>query len=300
MYDIIIIGAGPAGLTAALYALRDGKKVLIFEKEAIGGKIASSPRVENYPGYQRIKGSELAEKLYQQVINLGGIIKIEEVKNIILDGTKKVITLKETYEGKSLILATGSHYRKLGLEKEEDFLGNGISFCTVCDALFYEGEDVCVVGGANSGIINALALSLICNKVYLIVRKNYLKGEQSQIKELEQKDNVEILYETEIQEIIGDGEVEAIKVLKNKELKVINVTGIFLSIGQDADIDYLDEKIGLSDRNYIKSDEDMSTNIPGVFVAGDVREKKVRQLTTAMSDGTIAALSAIDYIKNNY
>lgn len=299
MFDIIIVGCGPAGMTAAIYALRDGKKVLILEKETIGGKIASSPRVDNYPGLKHIKGVHLANNLYEQVIDLGGIVEIEEVKKIIPGKIKTIITDSNKYEAKAIIIASGTNYRHLGLVEEENFIGNGISFCTVCDGAFYKGEDVAVVGGGNSAVINALSLADICKTVYLIVRKDFLRSAKEQTKELETKDNIKIMYESNIVKINGDENIESITIKRKDEEKTLMVSGIFLAIGQDAETDYLEKQIKLNKDNYIEANEAMETNVDGIFVAGDVREKSIRQLTTAVSDGTIAALSALEYLKKN-
>ena len=298
MYDIVIIGAGPAGLTAAIYALREKKKIVILEKETIGGKITSSSNVENYPGFKSISGMDLANNLYEQVINLGGKIKIEEVVKIEEGKIKKVITDENEYEAKSIIIASGSKYKKLGLENEEDLIGNGISFCTVCDGLFYKDKTVCVIGGANSAIINAVYLSQICQKVYLIVRKEKLKGDKLVINSLKHKENIEIIYNANVIKYITENdELKGVLIKQEKNEEKIEVDGVFLAIGQIPEIDYTNNLINLNTEKYIISNEDCKTNIKGIFVAGDVREKKVRQLTTAVSDGTIAALNALNYLK---
>ena len=298
MYDIVIIGAGPAGLTAAIYALREKKKIVILEKETIGGKITSSSNVENYPGFKSISGMDLANNLYEQVINLGGKIKIEEVVKIEEGKIKKVITDENEYEAKSIIIASGSKYKKLGLENEEDLIGNGISFCTVCDGAFYKDKIVCVIGGGNSAIINAVYLSQICQKVYLIVRKENLKGDKLVINSLEHKENIEIIYNANVIKYITENdELTGVLIKQEKNEEKIEVDGVFLAIGQIPEIDYTNNLINLNTEKYIISNEDCKTNIKGIFVAGDVREKKVRQLTTAVSDGTIAALNALNYLK---
>lgn len=298
MYDLIIVGCGPAGMTAAIYALRAGKKVLILEKETIGGKIASAPLVENYPGLKSVKGTELANNLYEQVMSFGGKVEIEEVLEIIPGKIKRVITDMNEYETKAIILASGSGFRELGLPNEKDFIGNGISFCTVCDGAFYKDKVVAVVGGANSAVINAISLSEMCSKVYLIVRSSFLKGDKKRIDELSKIKNVEILYNSKVKFINGRDEVESIDVECSGTIKNIKVSGIFLAIGQIPTTNFIKEGIELTDQNYIKSDENCATSAAGIFVAGDVRDKKIRQLTTAVSDGTVAALNAIGYLNN--
>ena len=296
MYDCIIIGAGPAGLTAAIYLLRENKKIKIIEKETIGGKITSSARVDNYPGFTSISGSELADKLFDQVTNLGGEIDIEEMQSIKDGKIKEVITDEGRYQTKSIILATGTYFNTLKLENEENFLGNGISFCTVCDGAFYKNKVVAVVGGGNTAIINAIYLSTLAKKVYLIVREDTIRGEKVNIDELLTKENIEIIYNSEVTKYLGDTSIKEI-VIKNKDnTKELAVDGIFLAIGQVPETKKVNNLLNLDKYNYIEAKEDCQTNIAGIFAAGDVRSKKVRQLTTATNDGTIAALNVINYL----
>ena len=298
MYDIVIIGAGPAGLTAAIYALREEKKVVILEKETIGGKITSSSKVENYPGFKSISGMDLANNLYEQVIDLGGEINIEEVLSIENGKVKKVITDENIYETRSIIIASGSKYKTLNLDNEEELIGNGISFCTVCDGSFYKNKNVCVVGGANSALNSALYLSKLCNKVYLVVRGPKLKGDKKVIDNVLSLSNVEVLYNTTVNKYILDNdELVGVEVKSNECEKRLDVEGVFLAIGQSPEINYLNDLIKVDENNYVLASEDCITNIDGIFVAGDVRKKKVRQLTTAVSDGTNAAINAINYLK---
>lgn len=294
IYDIIIVGCGPAGMTAAIYALRANKKVLILEGEAIGGKIASSPLVENYPGFKQISGNELVDNLYEQVEKLGGIIEFDKAIEIKNGEIKKVIGEMNTYEGYSVILALGSKYRTLKIENEEDYIGNGISFCVVCDGAFYKDEDVAVVGGGNSAIINAISLADMCNKVYVIQNLDHLTCEEALKQELETKNNVEVIFSGKVTKYIGDDTLEGLIINDSRK---IDIKGIFLSIGQDPDIDCVKELINLDERNYVLVNEHCATNEDGIFAAGDCIHKNIRQLTTAMNDGTIAALSAIDYLK---
>lgn len=298
MYDIVIVGAGPAGLTAAIYALREEKKVVILEKETIGGKITSSSKVENYPGFKSISGMDLANNLYEQVIDLGGEINIEEVLSIENGKVKKVITDENTYETKSIIIASGSKYKTLNLDNEEELIGNGISFCTVCDGSFYKNKNVCVVGGANSALNSVLYLSKLCNKVYLVVRGPKLKGDKKVIDNVLSLSNVEVLYNTTVNKYILDNdELVGVEVKSNECEKRLDVEGVFLAIGQSPEINYLNDLVKVDENNYVLASEDCITNIDGIFVAGDVRKKEVRQLTTAVSDGTNAAINAINYLK---
>lgn len=296
MYDCIIIGAGPAGLTAAIYLLRENKKIKIIEKETIGGKITSSARVDNYPGFKSISGSELADKLFEQVTNLGGEIDIEEMQSIKDGKIKEVITDEGTYQTKSIIIATGTYFNTLKIADEDKFLGNGISFCTVCDGAFYKDKVVAVVGGGNTAIINAIYLSTLAKKVYLIVREETIRGEKVNIDELLTKENIEIIYNSEVTKYLGDTSIKGI-VIKNKDnTKELAVDGIFLAIGQVPETKKVNNLLNLDKYNYIEAKEDCQTNIAGIFAAGDVRSKKVRQLTTATNDGTIAALNVINYL----
>ena len=294
IYDVIIVGCGPAGMTAAIYALRANKKVLILEGEAIGGKIASSPLVENYPGFKQIGGNELVDNLYEQVESLGGVVEFDKALKIENGKVKKVIGEFNTYEAYSVILAIGSKYRTLKIENEDNYIGSGISFCVVCDGAFYKNQDVAVIGGGNSAIINAISLADICNKVYVINRRDELRADTILQEEIKQKNNVEIIYNAKVTQYLGEDNIKGLVINDNK---TINVSGIFLSIGQDADSEFIKDLINLDERNYILTNENFETNEAGIFAAGDCVHKNIRQLTTAMNDGTIAALSAIQYLK---
>lgn len=296
MYDIIIVGCGPAGLTAAIYALRANKKILILEKDNIGGQITSSLKVENFPGFKQISGNDLMNNLYEQAIDLGCEINIEEVIKIKDGKIKTVITDENEYETKSLIIATGCKNRLLGIDREEEFIGNGISFCVACDGAFYKDKVVAVIGGGNSAVINALSLSEICKKVYLIQNLDFLTAEDMLKERIKEKNNIEIMYNSKVVKLIGDDELKSIEV-SGKEDKSIAIDGMFISIGQIPQNDIFKGIIDLNEQNYIKSIECL-TNKEGIFVAGDCREKKIRQLTTAAGDGTIAALEAINYLNN--
>ena len=295
MYDCIIIGGGPAGITAGIYCQRANLKTIVFEKETVGGQIASSPLVENFPGFKSISGVELANNFYEQAESLGLPIEIEEVLEIIPGKINKVVTDMGEYEAKTIILATGAKYRLLGLPNETNLIGKGISFCTSCDGAFYKGKDVAVIGGANSAVTNALYMSNLCNKVYLIYRGDKLKCEEVLKDKLEAKDNVEIIYNANVKEILGEEELEKIILDNNREL---TINGMFISIGMDAETKLVKEMLPLSEKSYVLSDDCTTTN-NNIFVAGDCREKKVRQLTTAVSDGAVAATNVIKYIENN-
>lgn len=295
MYDVIIIGGGPAGLTSALYLLRADKKVLILEKENIGGQITSSSKVANYPGFGEISGMELMDNLYNQVVNLGGEVALEEALKIDDDNT--VITDCGKYKAKAIILAVGSKNKVLGIEREEEFVGRGISFCVSCDGAFYQGKTVAVVGGGNSAISEALSLADICRKVYIIQKEDNLTCEEVLKEKLKVKDNIEILYNSEVVSYLGDNDIKGI-VVKTIDGKIkLDVEGIFLAIGLVPSTSFIADLLMLDKNNYILSD-DTFTDKTGIFVAGDCRSKKYRQLTTAVSDGTVAALNAINYLNN--
>lgn len=298
-YDIIIIGGGPAGMTAAIYALRSNQKVLVLEKEVIGGKISSSPLVENYPGIQKIKGFDLAEMLREQVLTLGGKIKMKEVIQIIhQESCKKVITKQENFEAKAIILAMGTKYKTLGLEKENQLIGRGISFCATCDGFFYKNKTVAVIGGGNTAMANALELSNICQKVYIIQKLDYLTGEAILKKRLKEKTNIEILYESSVQKWIGDEKLIGIEIKQKEEIRQLEIDGAFLSIGQVPETEMVQNLVKLDKNNYIEINENAGTNVEGIFAAGDCVSKKIRQLTTAVNDGTIAALNAVNQINH--
>ncbi len=295
MYDVIIIGGGPAGLTSALYLLRADKNVLILEKENIGGQITSSSKVANYPGFGEISGMELMNNLYNQVVNLGGEVVLEEALEIDDDNT--VITDCGKYKAKAIILAVGSKNKVLGIEREDEFVGRGISFCVSCDGAFYQGKTVAVVGGGNSAISEALSLADICSKVYIIQKDDNLTCEEVLKEKLKVKDNIEIFYNSEVVSYLGDNDIKGIVVKTiDGEIK-LDVEGIFLAIGLVPSTSFIADLLTLDKNNYILSDDTL-TDKTGIFVAGDCRSKKYRQLTTAVSDGTVAALNAINYLNN--
>lgn len=297
MYDSIIIGAGPAGMTAAIYLARANKKVLIIEKETIGGQISSSPLVENYPGYEGISGSVLANNMYNQVDKLGVDIELDEVTDIIPGELHTVKTLDNEFKARTVIIATGVKYRLLGLENEIELIGNGIHFCVSCDGAFYKGKHVAVIGGGNTGIINALALADMCEKVYLIQDKDKLTGEKILQDKLKQKVNVKVITNSVVSKIIGDDKLEKIIIKNGKKENEIVVDGMFISIGLMPQSDFLKGIIDLDKFNYAVS-FDTKTKIDGIFVAGDIRTKPFRQITTAVNDGTTSALYALEYLDN--
>ena len=295
MYDIIIVGCGPAGMTAAIYAARANKKVLIIEKETIGGQMASSPLIENYPGFTSISGSELANNMYDQVCNLGVDIELEEVTSIVDGETKKVITDCNEYETKTVIIATGSKYRLLGLENEENLIGKGIHFCTACDGIFFKDKIVAVVGGGNSAVINAITLADICKKVYVIQNLEKLTCESILESNLREKNNVEIITSSVVTKLVGEDSLEGIFINANGNEEEITLDGMFISIGLTPQSEFVNKLLKINKYGYIES-KDCVTTVPGIFVAGDCRDKAFRQVTISTSDGTVAATEAINYL----
>ncbi|MBQ9684978.1 MAG: FAD-dependent oxidoreductase [Oscillospiraceae bacterium] len=298
LYDIIIIGGGPAGLTAATYARRAGKSVLVIEKNAFGGQITWSPRVENFPGFVSISGTELGDKLLEQAMEQGAEVELEEVTAMReADGVKTVVCESgAAFQGRALIVAVGARPRMLGLAREEALVGSGVCYCAVCDGAFYKGQDVAVNGGGNSALQDALLLSETCRKVYLIHRRDSFRGEQKLVEALEKKENVEFVLGATVTELLGDGELTGIAVTQNGQRREISLGGLFVAIGHAPDNGTYADFMELDRAGYAAAGEDCRTRTPGVFVAGDCRTKSVRQLTTAVADGAVAALAACDWL----
>ena len=299
MYDIAIIGAGPAGLTAAVYARRAEKSVLVIEKETFGGQITHSPKVENYPGTLRMSGNEFAENLVEKALSLGAEIELDEITGIETEGkTKKLIGENGVYEAKSVIIASGSKHRTLGAENEEKFVGAGISYCAVCDGAFYKGKEVAVIGGGNTALQEAVMLSELCKKVTLVQNLSFFTGEKKLLDQLEKKSNVEFITNSVVCAIEGDDSLSSIRIIntETKEEKTLFVDGIFVAIGQVPENEPFKSVSSLDDYGYIISGEECESGTKGVFVAGDCRTKRVRQIATAVSDGAIAAVNACKYL----
>lgn len=296
MYDIIIIGAGPAGLTAALYALRAEKSVLVIEKGVFGGQITFSPKIENYPGFTALSGNELADKMMEQVISHGAEFEMETVTGLVDEnGVKKVVTEGGVFEGKTVIIATGAAHRHLGVPGEEELIGGGISFCAVCDGAFYSGQTVAVIGGGNSALQEATLLSDTCKEVILVQNLPQLTGEKRLADELMAKPNVSAVYNSTVSGFESEnGAVTGVKIhnAATGEDGVLPVEGVFVAIGLVPATDFLKGTGLLDEYGYVKADESCRTAMPGVFVAGDCRTKSVRQITTATADGATAALAA--------
>ncbi len=298
MYDIIVIGAGPAGLTAAIYARRAEKSVLVLEKETFGGQITHSPLVENYPGYLQMSGNEFAEKLLEQALHLEAEIELDEAKAIEDHGDyKRVICENGSFDGKTVILATGSRHRQLGVPREDDFVGAGVSYCAVCDGAFYRGKTVAVIGGGNSALQEAVMLSELCKQVTLVQNLAFFTGEQKLLEKLKQKDNVSFVTSSVVDALHGDAELTGITIRNTEtgETQTLSVDGIFVAIGQVPENEPFRAVVPLNDWGYIVSDEGCALG-NGLFVAGDCRTKGVRQIATAVGDGAVAAVAACRFL----
>lgn len=295
MFDIIIIGAGPAGLTSALYALRANKMVLILESKCYGGQIINAYKVENYPGISSISGYDFATNLFNQVNELGVDLRYETAIRL---EKNKVITNKNEYKAKSIILATGAENRKLNIKNEEKFIGKGISYCATCDGNFYKNKVVAVVGGGNTALEEALYLSNLASKVFLIHRRDSFRGEDRYLNELKSKKNVLFILNSNVTKLIGYEKIDSIEITSNDGVKkVISVDGLFIAIGQQPKNEIFADIIDIDEYGYIKSNDGVHTSCDGIYVAGDARVKDLRQLTTAVSDGSIAAIVAIKEMK---
>ena len=296
MYDIIIVGAGPAGMTAALYARRAGKSVLLIEKETIGGQITFSPCVENYPFVKKMSGMELADNLFEQINELGAEIEFDRVVSVENDGDiKRVICDGGSFEAKAVILAGGAKHRKLGIANEDEFVGSGVSYCAVCDGAFFKNKDTAVVGGGNTALQDALYLSDICRKVYLVHRRTEFRGDAGLVSKIKERTNIEIVTPSRITALLGDGKLSGIELDSGRR---ILLDGLFVAVGQSPENEPFASVIELDRSGYADSSEECTTRTAGIFVAGDCRKKAVRQLATAVSDGAAAATHACEYLDN--
>ena len=299
MYDIVIVGAGPAGLTAALYARRMGKTVLVLEKSTFGGQITFSPKVENYPGTMQMSGNEFADRLVEQVLAQGADIEMETVTAVEDRGAAKlVITEEGSHECRSVIIAAGVRHRQLGLPRENEFVGAGISYCAVCDGAFYKGQHVAVIGGGNSALQEAILLAETCSKVTIVQNLPFLTGEQSLQDVLATRKNIEVILGTVVTGLTGESELTGLELRKEEsgETSTLSVDGMFVAIGLEPVNEAFQNVAALDERGYFDTDEACVTRTPGVFVAGDCRRKGVRQITTAIADGATAALAACRYL----
>ncbi len=297
MFDIIIIGAGTAGLTAALYGARAGKKVLVLEEKNTGGQIINSPTIENYPGIRHISGFEFIQSLQEQAEAAGATIQNSRAQKIVDQGEGKVVMTKEKlYQSRAVIICTGVVQKKLGLPKEKELTGCGVSYCAVCDGAFYRDKRVAVVGGGNTALEDALFLSNYCKRVYLIHRRDQFRGESWMVNQLLQKENVEFILESTIVCLQGNTSLESLQI-KNVKTNIIDeltVNGLFIAIGQQPSNESFAGTVDLDEQGFICADETCRTNVRGIFAAGDCRTKKVRQLVTAAADGAVAALASCE------
>lgn len=299
IYDIIIVGSGPAGLTASIYASRANKSVLVIEKEAFGGMITHSPKVENYPGLGVISGLDLADKFVAQAMDLGVNFEFDTISDIVKENHMFIAKGEhKEYEAKSIILATGSKHRTLKLENEEKLVGKGISYCAVCDGPFYTGQDVTIIGGGNSAMQEALMLSSYCKSVTMIQNLAFFTGEKALQEQIEKKDNISVMFNKIVVGLLGEEKLNGLVLqnVENKQKEVFETNSIFVAIGQEANNEPFKHICDLDSQGFIISDEMCGTKTSGVFVAGDCKVKKIRQVVTATSDGSIAALQAIKYL----
>lgn len=300
MYDIAIIGAGTAGLTAAIYARRAEKKVLVLESVTYGGQIINTFSIENYPGMYKVSGPDFAKSLYDQAKELGAEIEFEKVISVRRDDKNFIIgTEDDTYRANAVILATGTEYRKLELEHEDELVGKGVSYCATCDGSFYKGKDVIVNGGGNTALYDAEYLSAMCRKVYLVHRRDQFRGDISIVERIKKLPNVEIILGATVKEIMvgEDGKLSGVKLsFIDAPAKEITASGLFVAIGHKPSTEAFFDLVEQDEEGYVLAGEDCKTSCEGVFVAGDVRRKDLRQLVTAAADGAQAATAAINYL----
>lgn len=297
--DILIIGGGMAGLTAALYALRAGKSALVIEKETFGGQITSSPRVDNFPGIPAVSGNQLTDALLSQALDLGAEIELEEIVSLRKeDGLFIADTGKKQFTGKAVIIASGAKHRPLGVEREEQLVGHGISYCALCDGAFHKGQDVAVIGGGNSASQAAVFLSDLCKSVSVIQLFDHFTCDQKEIDAMKARENIRLLTSSQVTRLEGENQLTGLE-LTNPETGAVThlpVQGMFVCIGRMADNEPFRGLIDLNTQGFIVAGEDCRTNVDGIFVAGDCRVKAIRQLTTAAADGSIAAVAACNYV----
>lgn len=300
MYDMIIAGGGPAGLTAAIYGARGGLNVLVLERSFAGGQMAISHTVENYPGFENdVPGALLANNMHVQATRLGAEFKNELVKEFDIEGkVKKVHTRADEYEAPTIVLAMGATPRKLGIAGEEDFIGAGVSYCATCDGAFFKGANVAVIGGGNTALEDALFLARYCEKVYLIHRRDTFRAQRALVQLAEENEKIEFIMDSTATAIKGKFTVDTLVVenLKTKEQQELKVTGVFVAVGQQPTTELVRGMVTLNDGGYIVAGEDCKTNLEGVFCAGDIRTKEVRQIVTAAADGAVAAYGCELYL----
>lgn len=300
MYDVIIVGAGPAGLCAGLYCIREGLSTVILERLSAGGQMVTTEEIENYPAFDKINGFELAQKMSQQVKNLGGVIQSEDVLSYELDkDIKKVITKKGIYEGKAVILAMGAIRKPLMAPGEQRLASKGVSYCATCDGFFFKNRTVAVIGGGDTAIADVEYLTNMCEKVYLIHRRDHFRATPIRVDRITQNPKITILYDTIITSINGEQTVESLSVqnVKSKEEKTFPISGVFIAVGTQPQSQSLPDQIQMDQEGYILAGEDCRTSLEGIFAAGDLRKKPLRQIVTALADGAVSAHAAGEYIR---
>jgi len=303
VYDIAILGAGPGGMTAAIYAKRSGLDVVIIEKGAVGGAVATTYEVANYPGFIKISGRELSEKMYEHTKSLNIEYIWDEVKKVVPDGEiKEVVCYQNTYKAKVVILGFGASVRKLNLDNERSFVGRGISYCATCDGALFKDRTVAIVGGGNTALEDCYYLSNIAKKVYLIHRRDEFRGDEILAKQVREKDNIQLVLNSGVTKLTGEKFLQQIDVTNKvtNETTTLDIDGLFVCIGRGPDTEMIAGDIKLSDNGYILTDENMKTNYDGVYAIGDIRQTPLRQIVTACSDGAIAATKAFEYIKLHF
>ncbi len=299
LYDIIVIGAGTAGLTSAIYGARSGLKTLVLEREIWGGQIINSLEIENYPALDKVSGVDYATRLYEQAIRLGASVSLENIKQFNLTSQYKIIrTNDNTYQAKTVIIATGASHKRLGCLGEDKFIGRGVSYCATCDGAFYKDKTVTVVGGGNTALQEALFLAKDCAQVNLVHRGENFSADKVTVDAVLSNKKINILFNTEVDEIIGIDRVTEIKIKNNKNSTVssLQTSAVFVAVGLTPNTDFVNGIVNLDKEGYVVASENCKTNIEGVFVAGDVRTKRTRQLVTAAADGAVASVAAAEYI----
>jgi thioredoxin reductase (NADPH) len=298
LFDTIIVGGGPAGLTCAIYLARANKKVLVIEKMAIGGQVAEIAEIENYPGFSSISGQDLSMNMYNQAVKFGVQFAFGEATNFVLEKDIKTLNIgTKIYEAKSIVFAIGSKARHIDVKNENEYIGKGVSYCATCDGNFFKGKNVAVVGSGDSAISNAQYLSSIANKVYILSKYENLHLINAQEKEIASLNNVEIMRAVKVVGIIGKEKVEGVQIEKDNSVKEIDIDALFVSIGRTPDTEFLIGKVDLDEKGYIKTNDNYETNLKGVFACGDIVSGTMKQIVTACSSGAIVSTSILRYIK---
>lgn len=297
LYDIAIIGGGPAGLTAAIYATRANLKTVVFERAVCGGQILHSMQVDNYPGMPHVSGSDFSRQLEEQAKELGAEIRFAEVESFRKEENFILSLEDEEVEARAVVIATGAVARRLEIAGEKELMGRGVSYCATCDGNFFKEKDVAVIGGGDAALADALYLAGICNKVYLVHRRDEFRGKPANVDKLKAKGNVEFVLSATPEKVLGESKVEGLEVKQNDEIKKLDVSAVFVAVGQAAQGARLNPELKADEYGYLIADENLQSSIPGVFLAGDLRQKRTRQLTTAVADGSEVITSITEYLK---